>query len=58
MPRGESLTLAQIWALSNLWYSNRMDLTFHARSTTEAADIFRQLGLTSPFWQWAAADTP
>lgn len=50
MPRGETLTLEQTWALSKLWYANRMRPEFHGRTPQEAQAIFQQLDLRSPFW--------
>ena len=44
------LDLAQVWELSKLWYHNRLSPEYHGRSPERAADIFRQVGLTSEFW--------
>ncbi len=49
-PRGETLSLSQLWALTQAWYHNRLDIKFHGRSLEEAQTIFRQVGLTVPFW--------
>ena len=57
MPRGETLTLTQTWALAKLWYGDRMEPAFRGRTAAEARDIFRRLGLTSSFW-YLAADAP
>jgi hypothetical protein len=57
MPRGEILTLEQVWALARLWYTDRMNPDFRGRTHAEAQDIFRRLGLDAPFWQ-AGMDTP
>jgi hypothetical protein len=43
----------QVWELSKLWYHNRLSPDYRGRSAGEAADIFRQVGLTSAFWQAA-----
>src|SRR5258707_159339 len=48
--RGEALTLAQTWELSRRWYGDRMRPDFHGRTPEQARAIFRELGLTSPFW--------
>ena len=48
---GETLTAPQVWELSKLWYHNRLSPDFHGRSAAQAAAIFQQAGLTSPFWQ-------
>lgn len=50
MPRGETLTLAETWALAKLWYGNRMERAFRGRTVAEAEAIFRRLGLVSSFW--------
>lgn len=47
---GEILSLAQLWALSQKWYGNRLAHDFEGRSQEEAQAIFRELGLTAPFW--------
>lgn len=50
LERGEILTIGQVWELSKLWYSNRMSIDFHGRSTEQVAEVFRQAGLKSKFW--------
>jgi hypothetical protein len=50
MPRGQSLSLDQVWELSKAWYHNRLDPDFRGRSANEAQGIFRRLGLLDPFW--------
>jgi hypothetical protein len=50
MPHGQILTLEQVCALARLWYSDRMDPTFHGKTLEQAQDIFRRLGLDGPFW--------
>jgi hypothetical protein len=50
LERGEILTLHQVWELSKLWYGNRLSLDYHGRSMEQVAEIFRQVGLTSKFW--------
>ncbi|MCC7164016.1 MAG: hypothetical protein IT331_16080 [Anaerolineae bacterium] len=47
---GEVLEPAQIWALSQKWYGNRLAHDFHGRTLEEAQEIFRGIGLTSAFW--------
>jgi hypothetical protein len=48
--RGELLTLDQAWTLSKRWYGNRLDPEYRGRSLDAAQQIFRDLGLTAPFW--------
>lgn len=50
LERGEVLTIQQVWELSKLWYGNRLSLEYHGRSHEEVAEIFKQAGLTSEFW--------
>jgi hypothetical protein len=47
---GEVMPLAQLWTLSQKWYGNRITRDFHGRSLEEAQAIFREVGLTAPFW--------
>ena len=49
--RGEVLSIAQLWELSQRWYHNRLCPDFHGRTAAEVAAIFQALGLTSAFWQ-------
>ena len=50
LERGEALTLQQVWELSKLWYGNRLSMDYHGRSKEQVAEIFKQVGLTSKFW--------
>jgi hypothetical protein len=50
VPRGEALTLEQIWALAKAWYGDRMTPEFRGRTVEAAARIFGQIGLSSDFW--------
>ena len=54
-PRGEVLSLEQVWSLANAWYGDRLDPDFRGRTADQAQDIFRGLGLGSPFWSLAPA---
>lgn len=47
---GETISLAELWALSQAWYGNRLDHTFHGRSLSQAMEIFRAVGFSSAFW--------
>jgi hypothetical protein len=49
-PGGETLTPAQVWELSKLWYHDRLSPEFHGRSVAQAEEIFRTLHLDSWFW--------
>jgi len=48
--RGEVLTIDQVWNLSKLWYHNRLSEDYHGRGHEQVAEIFKQAGLTSTFW--------
>lgn len=50
-PRGETLTLQQVWELSQLWYGDRMDHAFRGRTPEQVQTIFEHMGLTSDFWR-------
>ena len=48
--RGATLTVAQLWHLSQRWYHNRMDVEYHGTSMEQVQEIFRAVGLVSEFW--------
>ena len=48
--RGELLSLEQTWELAKRWYSNRLDPNYRGRSLDQAQQIFRDVGLSAPFW--------
>ncbi len=48
---GAALSLAQVWQLAQLWYSDRLAANFRGRSLAEAQGIFRRLGLSGDFWR-------
>jgi len=49
--RGAVLSIPQLWELSQRWYHNRMALEYHGRTVEQVQEIFKELGLTSAFWQ-------
>lgn len=49
--RGAVLSIPQLWELSQHWYQDRLSPEFHGRTTEQVQQIFRELGLTSEFWQ-------
>jgi hypothetical protein len=49
--RGAVLSIPGLWELSQRWYYNRMSPEYHGRSMEQVQEIFRELGLTSEFWQ-------
>jgi hypothetical protein len=48
---GAVFTIPQLWELSKHWYHNRLAQDYHGRSMEQVQDIFKELGLTSEFWQ-------
>ena len=50
-PRGETLTLQQVWELSQLWYGDRMDPAFRGRTAEQVRAIFERMGMASEFWR-------
>lgn len=56
---GAWIAIDDAWRLSVAWYHDRLDPGFHARTPAEAQAIFRDLGLTGPFWSLdATTPTP
>ncbi len=49
--RGAVLSISQLWELSQRWYRDRMSPGYHGRTVEQAQAIFKELGLTSSFWQ-------
>ena len=49
--RGAILSIPQLWELSRRWYEDRMSPQYHGRTIEQAQKIFKELGLTSEFWQ-------
>ena len=50
-PCGAVLSIPQLWELSRRWYEDRMSPQYHGRTIEQAQKIFKELGLTSEFWQ-------
>ncbi len=48
--RGYITDLGTLWRLASHWYEGRLDRGYVRREPAEAADYFRQAGLTGPFW--------
>ena len=49
--RGATLTIPQLWELSQRWYRDRMSAEYHGRNLQQAQKIFTEVGLISEFWQ-------
>jgi hypothetical protein len=50
-PRGDTVPLAQVWALSLEWYAPRLDPTYQGRTPAQAVAVFDRAGLRSSFWK-------
>ena len=51
--RGAVLSIPQLWDLSQRWYQNRMSTDYHGRTVQQVLEIFKEVGLSSAFWQAA-----
>jgi hypothetical protein len=49
--RGEVISIPLLWQLSQRWYENRLSPEYHGRTVQQVHKIFKQVGLTSEFWQ-------
>ena len=49
--RGAVLSISTLWELSQRWYHNRMSVEYHGRTVEQIQEIFKEVGLTSEFWQ-------
>lgn len=49
--RGAVFTILGLWQLTRRWYGDRLSPDFRGRTLEQAQSIFREAGLTSPFWQ-------
>ncbi|HEX9333524.1 MAG TPA: hypothetical protein VF896_16645 [Anaerolineales bacterium] len=48
---GAVLSVSQLWELSQHWYQDRMSPEYHGRTVEQVQEIFKEVGLTSSFWQ-------
>ncbi len=48
--RGYVMDLATLWRLARGWYAGRLDHGYVRRDPSQAAEYFRSVGLTGPFW--------
>ena len=53
--RGHVMSLETLWALASRWYEGRLDSPYERREPAQAAEYFRSVGLTGPFWEPVAA---
>ena len=49
--RGAVLSISKLSELSQRWYHNRMSVEYHGRTVEQIQEIFKEVGLTSEFWQ-------
>jgi len=49
--RGDIISIPRLWELSQRWYHNRISPEYHGRTVEQVQEIFKELGLTSEFWQ-------
>ncbi|HIF23530.1 MAG TPA: hypothetical protein EYQ27_16880 [Gemmatimonadetes bacterium] len=49
--RGATIDLAQMWALVQPWYADRLAPEWRGRSAREAQAIMDDVGLTGEFWR-------
>lgn len=47
---GYVLDLPTLWRLAEHWYDGRLDRGYRRREPEEAAEYFRSVGLSGPFW--------
>jgi hypothetical protein len=52
--RGAILTLPHVWALSQVWYGNRLSPDYRGRSLEEIRAIFTSQDMIGDFWQGSA----
>jgi hypothetical protein len=50
MSHGATFSISQLWELSQRWYHNRMSHEYHGRTIEQVQAIFKEVGLTSSFW--------
>lgn len=50
IPKGDIQTLEKIWEFSKVWYGNHLNPDWKKWTLGEAAEIFKQFGLTNEIW--------
>jgi len=50
LPRGETLSVEQVWRLADAWYADRLAPEWRRKTIDEAHAVFRSLGLSSDAW--------
>jgi len=49
--QGAVLSIPKLWELSKLWYEGRQLPEYRGRTAEQVQQIFKEVGLTSEFWQ-------
>lgn len=49
-PRGETVSLEQMWTLARQWYEHRLERDWERPDAQVAAAVLAEAGLTGPFW--------
>lgn len=55
IPKGDVRPLEQVWAFATEWYARHADTNWNKWTVQEAAEIFKNHGLTGPIWELSAA---
>jgi hypothetical protein len=50
-PHGGVMRVAQLHALAQRWYGDRLDPDWRPRSVEQSQAILETVGLTDPFWR-------
>ncbi len=48
--RGYVMDLSTLWRFAAHWYDGRLERGYTRKEPSEAADYFRGVGLSGPFW--------
>lgn len=56
LPRGESVPITRVAELARAWYGQHARPDWHEWSLSEAAALFRSVGLVGPFWELDAGE--
>jgi Alkylmercury lyase len=49
--KGAILSIRQLWGLARAWYGDRLSPAWQRKTPDEAEQIFKEIGLTGPFWE-------
>lgn len=54
--KGDVQPAEKVWQLSKIWYGKHLDPNWKKWTSSEAAQIFKQLGLKGPIWEVKAGE--